>query len=343
MRYLAFLPAAVCLTLFACSGHDESSDGDDGAPDETLVESTSSALVATDPVSAAIAAGCSTLPVKPLITQILAELECLRPNTMKRIDNTPGIKLNGADTLPYLQKAAADALIAAQKARGVTIGVNSGLRTIVEQYMLNRFFDKGCPDLFQPAAPGQSNHESGLAIDIESNAAWRSALQNQGFVWLGAFDPVHYDFKGAGTVPLVGLGVKSFQRLWNRNHPNELLDEDGAYGPMTEQRINQAPIGGFAKGPLPNCGAPVDAGPPDGAPSPVEPSPPAEAGPSEEGTSPEESSSGSSSVGPSAPEANDGGCSVTAGPDRAASPTRALAMVGVVALAAALRRRRRET
>lgn len=33
------------------------------------------------------------------------------------------------------------------------------------------------------------------------------------------------------------LSVRAFQRLWNQNHPNEQLKEDGIYGPATEKAI----------------------------------------------------------------------------------------------------------
>ncbi len=347
MRRLAILPFLACVSLVACDAEDEVLDHHEhGTIDEDEIGSTSSALVATDPVSAVITAGCSAAPVRPLGDQLLGELECLRPKTMKRIDNLPGIKLNGASTLPYLQTSAADALIAAQKARGVTIGINSGLRTIVEQYLLNRLFQKGCPGIFRPAAPGTSNHESGLAIDIQDNAAWRTALGNQGFQWLGASDPVHFDYKGGGTVALVGLGVKSFQRLWNRNNPADTIAEDGSFGPMTEARMLKSPIGGFKVGALPNCGVEPDAGADAGGPTveqPDETEPPVEeeVGGAGEGRAPSTAAPRSSRL-PASGAEEGGGCAVTSSSPESSSAAVALAALGCAALVRpALRRRRR--
>ena len=33
---------------------------------------------------------------------------------------------------------------------------------------------------------------------------------------------------------LRGADVLAFQRLWNRNHPGDAIDEDGLYGPAVD-------------------------------------------------------------------------------------------------------------
>jgi len=233
----------------ACAAETELRDHDDDGAGETAepLGSASSALSATDPVSTAVLQSCSTTAVKGLATQLVEEIQCLRPNTMKRIDNVAGLKL-GAAVFPYLQTPAADALSAAQKARGVTMSINSGLRTLPQQFLLYRWYKTGRCGIGLAATPGTSNHESAIAVDIEDNAAWRSALQGKSFRWLGASDPVHYDFTGAGAVDLRGLSVKAFQRLWNRNHPEDPIPEDSAYGTQTADRLAKAPSGGFPKG-----------------------------------------------------------------------------------------------
>ena len=73
-------------------------------------------------------------------------------------------------------------------------------------------------------------------------------MNSKGFSWLGASDPVHFDYKGSGTVSMKGLSVRAFQRLWNRNNPNDKIIEDGSYGASTESRLAKAPVGGFPKG-----------------------------------------------------------------------------------------------
>ena len=43
--------------------------------------------------------------------------------------------------------------------------------------------------------------------------------------FVGSADVPHYDYEAASQK---GLDVKAFQRLWNRNHPSDTIDEDGA-------------------------------------------------------------------------------------------------------------------
>lgn len=266
---------ASAFAIVGCSALDADTPdhhGDEGG--EGATGTTSSALVDADPVSSAVTQACSTAVVKGLATQLVEEIECLRPNTTTKITGLPGVSLaTGAQAVPYLQKPAVDAVLAAQKARGVTITINSGLRTLPQQYLLYRWYQTGRCGIGLAARPGTSNHESAVAIDIADNAAWRTALTNRGFRWLGANDPVHYDFVGQGAVNLSGLSVKAFQRLWNRNHPEDPIGEDGAYGTETEKRLARAPVGGFEKGAPASCSedAGVDAGsiePADIAPVP---------------------------------------------------------------------------
>ena len=62
---------------------------------------------------------------------------------------------------------------------------------------------------------------------------------------------MHFDYV-AGGVSLPGLSVEAFQRLWNRNHPEDLIDEDGVYGPQTEARLRMSPAEGFPIGAICN-------------------------------------------------------------------------------------------
>jgi hypothetical protein len=248
------------LALFSLAACVNPADGEDtDEPNEEPIGESSSALVGSDPVSSAVTQACSTSAVKGLATQLVDEIQCLRPNTMKKIDGTPGLAL-GSAVFPYLQTPAANALVAAQKARGVTLSINSGLRTLPQQYLLYRWYQTGRCGIGLAAKPGTSNHESAVAVDINDNASWRTAMQGKGFRWLGANDPVHFDYTGGGTVDLRGLSVKAFQRLWNRNNPGDLIAEDGVYGPATESRLAKSPVGGFAKGATCNNPPPAPAG-----------------------------------------------------------------------------------
>jgi hypothetical protein len=120
-----------------------------------------------------------------------------------------------------------------------TIEINSGLRTIAEQYVLWL----GCS---VAADPGTSNHETGRAIDVDNYGSARGALIDEGFDQpLPGSDPVH--FEGPG-VDLRASSVLAFQRLWNVNHPGDLIDEDGSCGPQTMARLERTPAEGFAAG-----------------------------------------------------------------------------------------------
>ncbi len=190
--------------------------------------------------------GCSTAVVRPLSEQLIEELECLEPGTMARIDGIPGLEL-GSAALPWLQSPAAAGLARAIEDGPGSLSVNSTLRTLPQQLMLYRWYRAGLCGITLAASPGTSPHESGLAIDTSEYSAWRSALEGNGWRWLGSGDPPHYDYTAAG-VSLPGLSVRAFQRLWNRNHPDDMIAEDGDYGPMTEARLRMSPAEGFPIG-----------------------------------------------------------------------------------------------
>lgn len=213
---------------------------EDGPPPDALP-----AFAYETRVENAVWGSCSTAILRGLSEQLIAEIECLRPGTMSPIDGLPGVSLGDA-ALPYLQSRAADALEDA--AASGTIYLTSALRSLAQQYLLYRWYLAGRCGIGLAASPGSSNHESGLAVDVSNYSSRRPALQAQGFSWLGGSDPVHFDYYGGGTVSLQGLSVKAFQRLWNRNHPEDRIDEDGVYGTQTANRLAKAPVNGFSIG-----------------------------------------------------------------------------------------------
>ncbi len=208
----------------------------------------------TGTVEEAIArGGCASRPVFGLSQQILDELaRCVRPGFLVKVQSG-GQLTNNADH-GYLEKPAADALSRALKVRaGKTMNISSMYRTIAQQYFLYR--RASCFPAV--AKPGRSNHESGIAIEVSDpdNSTWRSALQSVGFNWLGSWDRFHFDYRGAGSIDLRGDDVKAFQRLWNRNHPEDKIGEDGIWGGDTEARLKKSPANGFAIGVPDSCEA----------------------------------------------------------------------------------------
>ncbi len=157
----------------------------------------------------------------------------------------PNITLESDRVHPFLQGSAKDALWAASRQvpleDGTPMLITSAFRTIADQYVLWRSAQAGgCADA---ARPGASNHQFGLAIDIDNRSVWHQPLVDAGCVWLGAGDPVHYDCPGE---PKPEDAIIAFQRLWNLNHPDEPLEDDGAYGPATEAALRRTPLSGFA-------------------------------------------------------------------------------------------------
>lgn len=196
---------------------------------------------------AVAAGGCSTAVVRELSEQLIAEIQCLAPGSMARIDDISGLSLGSAAS-PWLQTPARNGLAAAVADGGGGLSLNSTLRTLPQQLMLYRWYSRDMCGITLAASPGTSPHESGLAIDTSEYSAWRAELEDNGWRWHGSGDLPHFDYVGGGTRDLEGLSVLAFQRLWNRNHPGDAIAEDGDYGPQTEARLRMSPTDGFAIG-----------------------------------------------------------------------------------------------
>ena len=199
-------------------------------------------------VAEAVTQTCTTASIRGLSEQIIAEGNCLEPGAYAEVPSLPNLAMSD-NVFPYLEEPARDALVATLKASpSKQMTVASMLRTIAQQYLLYRWYQTGRCGIGLAAKPGASNHETGLAFDIAETSSWRSSLQAHGFHWLGSKDPPPYDYAGAGAGSYKGGDVEAFQRLWNRNHPEDPIAEDGAWGPQTEARMKKAPAKGFAKG-----------------------------------------------------------------------------------------------
>jgi len=194
--------------------------------------------------------GCSTTVVRGLSEQIIAEGNCIEPGAFTRVPQLSNVSF-GKAVFPYMMSHARAALLkAAKRGKRYKMKVNSMLRTVVQQYLLYQWYERGRCGIKLAARPGASNHQSGLAIDISSPGTWKRFLKREGFRWLGKKDRWHFDFIGkkAKVEGRKGLDMQAFQRLWNRNHPNEPIEADGGWGPDTEQALRRAPTNGFAVG-----------------------------------------------------------------------------------------------
>ncbi len=207
------------------------------ATDLELGETQSSATVA-DQVSTT---GCSTAVVLGLSRQIADEIACAMPNQF--IDfSGPGIVLTSNAVLPYLQIGAATDIKTVAQTR--TVQVNSAFRTPPQQYLLRQWYLAGKCGITAAATVGTSNHESGRALDISGYSL--STMTANDYAHSVPGDDPHFDH--VDSLDLRGQDIEAFQRLWNRNHPEDRIDEDGVYGPITEARLKSAPATGFPVG-----------------------------------------------------------------------------------------------
>lgn len=188
---------------------------------------------------------CSTGSVIGLSKQIADEVGCVNPTGLVKFAAGGNLKLTSNSVMPYLAAAAKADLMDVAATRAVQ--VNSAYRTVAQQYLLYRWFELGRCGITAAATPGRSNHESGRALDLQNYSQLISAMGAQGWSHDVPNDPVHFDHLASPDIR--GRDVLAFQRLWNRNHPEDKIAEDGAYGPQTEARLRQSPAEGFSKGP----------------------------------------------------------------------------------------------
>ncbi len=239
--YARVLVRSLMLLAPALAACEAESAAESEAPTPERVGTAASAIT----VGQASSAGCSTMSVRGLSLQIIAKANCISPGAFVEVPPLPNVSVGDA-VFPYLEEPARDAFVAAVNARpDLTMSVNSMLRTVAQQYLLYHWYQTGQCGIGLAAKPGNSNHETGLALDISQYTAWKSTLQSKGFSWLGSSDPVHFDYAGAGAVSYKGVDVLAFQMLWNEHHPDDLIAADGAWGPQTEARMAASPADGF--------------------------------------------------------------------------------------------------
>lgn len=196
----------------------------------------------------AAARSCSTSSVDGLTRQIIAQARCSDPDAFAPVPARPNL-VKASHVLLFLEAPARDRLIKVLDAhKDRTMKVHSALRTVAQQYLLSRWANGHRCGIQLATPPGESNHETGLALDIGDPKLWKVALEEQQFKWLGPSDRVHFDYKGPGAKSHLGLDVKAFQELWNRNHPDDRIDADGTYDSGTEVRLKQSPASGFPAG-----------------------------------------------------------------------------------------------
>jgi len=176
--------------------------------------------------------GCSTAGIGPLDAQLVAEMLRLSGGKLAKITH-PNVKFTSDRVHPYLSAAGHAALLRA--AASGEVQINSALRTVADQFLLHA----GCRGA---AVPGGSSHESGRAIDVKNWPACRVALLAAGFTQPIPTNSAYFEVPGGN---LRKLSVQAFQSLWNANHPEDRIAEDGVAATQTLSRIARAPSEGF--------------------------------------------------------------------------------------------------
>ena len=124
----------------------------------------------------------------------------------------------------------------------------------MQQHMLRQQHLQGMCGIRAAAEPPNSNHNSGLAIDVQDPYGWKVYMEQHGWRWLGAWDEMHFDYKGGGE-NLGALQVKAFQQLWNEFNPEEQITVDGEWGSTTRGKVDKSPVQGFGNPPVFKKGA----------------------------------------------------------------------------------------
>ena len=189
---------------------------------------------------------CSTAVVKGLDKQLITQMNLLAPNSLVSFEDL-NIQIVGSAVHALLQPAAKEALRKAIKERGAKLSVISAYRTIAQQMILFNHAQAGRCGIKNAARPGQSNHQSGLGLNIQEADVWEPFLIKQGWRRPLSDVPAHFEFVGTGTQDIRRVAVQAFQQLWNLNNPNDQIKVDGDFGPQTEARLGKSPIDGFPK------------------------------------------------------------------------------------------------
>ena len=195
--------------------------------------------------------GCSTAGLRPLNKQIVEVLLSTVNTDEEKIlvpcDDIELLRIAGNSTIPLLQAPARESLRKVIEQKRRELGLIHAYRTIAQQFVLLQWRIHGRCGITSARRPGTSDHERGIAIDIEDFSVWTSALESHGWEWAGPGDKGHFSFHGPGvSSEVLTESVRSFQKLWNLNNPDDPIDEDGVFGDEeTGPRLLLSPIEGF--------------------------------------------------------------------------------------------------
>lgn len=137
---------------------------------------------------------CDTGLIKGLSLQIIDELNLLVANALVDFSDL-FVDVEGQQINAFLQPKAKQALEQAIKERGTRLIINSAYRTVAQQFLIRLQYEAGRCGITAAAHPGASNHEGGLALDVEDPDGWEPFFERYGWKRLGRdFDYPHFDF-----------------------------------------------------------------------------------------------------------------------------------------------------
>ncbi|TGG92209.1 MAG: hypothetical protein ERJ67_05955 [Aphanocapsa feldmannii 277cV] len=187
----------------------------------------------------------SMATVGGLSLQCLDRLRWLDPDALVGIEHL--VDGTGSPAvIAFSQPVARDALARVVARMGRRLPVRSVWRSLVQQYLLYRWSLRGQGNVHLAARPGHSADELGLALDTAVFDLWRTALEAEGWQWLGPRDQGHFVYTAVNDWHHhTDLSVRAFQALWNFHRPEQSLELDGSFGPLTENALLLSPAGGF--------------------------------------------------------------------------------------------------
>ncbi|MEZ4474923.1 MAG: M15 family metallopeptidase [bacterium] len=205
---------------------------------------------------------CDTPPelVDGLSRQLVDAINCLRPGTLADIPLGPDIGLLRAGRPAIIDARAVDDLERAAAAGNSQMIVRWAYRDVALQHLFWLQDDFRSCAVAAPA--GLSNHQNGLAVDLNDYQAWEPTMARFGFENRLPNDRVHFDYQRADDVGLGALSLLAFQALWNKNNPGQEVPLSAELDGDTYDALSRAPIEGF---PRELC----DGGPPPVGPGPV--------------------------------------------------------------------------
>ncbi|MBN8611433.1 MAG: VCBS repeat-containing protein, partial [Deltaproteobacteria bacterium] len=185
--------------------------------------------------------------IMPLARQVAETHLCRYPGELASWSHLGHVRVNSYYASTVIPLATPGAVAALGRV-GATLSVNSGFRSVVQQYVMGH--RAGC--LTGLAPPPGGTHANGCAVDLYNWGDVIGAMQRAGFRHWGSSDRVHFGLVGCpgerGTPDVVSRhDVEAFQILWNANHPRDRIPVNGAWDGTTQDRMNRSPIGGFAR------------------------------------------------------------------------------------------------